>query len=81
MKLRIFNVFTTISTLVLAYTSNLMATTPIPVSPQSSLAFFNTVGKLKILKRTGWIHNGSLDISTIDLTIFSYIILKFCIMC
>lgn len=29
-----------------------------PISPANSLNFFYTIGKLKTLKRTGWVHNG-----------------------
>jgi hypothetical protein len=34
------------------------------VSPQNSLKFFNTVGKLKLLKRTGWVDKGEKDHDT-----------------
>ena len=29
------------------------------VEPQKALQFFNTIGKLKNLKRTGWVNNGN----------------------
>lgn len=41
---------------VLLYIIAVTLTMSTPLSPQNSLKFFNTVGKLKLLKRTGWIH-------------------------
>ena len=52
---RLHNIFLVISIIFVSLT--LINSMSKPLSPLKCLNFFNTVGKLKTLKRTGWVNH------------------------
>jgi 5'-deoxynucleotidase YfbR-like HD superfamily hydrolase len=35
------------------------------IDPLNALSFFRTVGKLKLLKRTGWVNHGNFNVTSV----------------